>query len=55
MQQRRVLLNQPVIAKYLDLLDQMIDIQGDIDGEHFDGGCFPEAQMAAMTVEFVQA
>lgn len=50
-----VLLDQPEIAQYFDLLDAILDIQGDSDGPPWDGGRFPEAQTTAMIVEFVQA
>ncbi|MCJ7839877.1 extracellular solute-binding protein [Lederbergia sp. NSJ-179] len=49
-----VLLDQPEFTRYFELLDQIIDLQGDSDGDHFDGGRFPEKQTTAMTVEFVQ-
>ncbi|MCJ7840715.1 extracellular solute-binding protein [Lederbergia sp. NSJ-179] len=49
-----ILLDQPEFDKYFELLDQIIDMQGDSDGAHFDSARFPEAQTTAMTVEFVQ-
>lgn len=47
--------DQPEVAMYFDLLDEIINIQGTNDGDHFDGGRFVSQQTTAMTVEFVQA
>ncbi|GIN71101.1 hypothetical protein J14TS2_15760 [Bacillus sp. J14TS2] len=49
-----LLLDQPEFTKYFELLDQIIAMQGDSDGEHFDRERFPEEQTTAMLVKFVQ-
>lgn len=49
-----VLLNQPEILQYFDIIDRIVDIQGREDGDPFDGGRFTSEQTTAMMVAFVQ-